>query len=67
MRKLCILLAVVFCFAVGGIYATWEYGGLPLEPNVEKMGTGSLPSAASQYRVKYSIDPETWYSAKKEA
>ena len=217
MRKLCMLLAVVFCFAVGGVYATWKYGGLPVEPkdqelpislvafdfpeqvlpgggevdaemgenhfyliwlilwedvkdyglnvssssplhnflknndylhcnqkmtggnakfvvnpsdtedtdnlyycleyvsstkyycytfsiadlereastkgeipvyrttlevvngewddttsvsgyaNVEKMGVGSLPSAASQYRVKYSIDPETWYPAQKEA
>lgn len=56
MKKLSILVALIVCVTIGGVYATWTYAGTEVasqqDPIINKMGEVTFSGAAGAYHVE---------------
>lgn len=56
MKKLSILVALIVCVTIGGVYATWTYAGTEVAPQqdpvINKMGEVTFSGAAGAYHVE---------------
>lgn len=56
MKKLSVLIMLIVCVTIGGVYATWTYAGTEVasqqDPIVNKMGEVTFSGAAGTYHVE---------------
>lgn len=67
MKKLSLLVALILCVTIGGVYATWTYAGNEIKEQnatlTNKMGEVVLSGAAGAYHfsdntLRFTVEPE---------